>query len=1359
MNKATNTRWLLCVAFSSAMLMGMTGIAHAARTVNGITIGAQTGTLTYGTAGSDTFQVTLTTSGGGTSTVNLTVTGLPAGATTSPASVTINTSPFIFTLTINTAVASPAGTTAFTLTTSRGGSGNGSLTIGQRTLNVSATGVNKGYDGTATATVTLSDNRVAGDTITDSYAGATFANKNVGAAKTVNVTGLSISGASAANYTLASTTAVTTANITARALTVSATGVNKGYDGTTAGTVTLSDNRIAGDVLTDAYTGAAFADKNVGAAKTVNVTGISISGTDAANYTANATAATTANITVRALTVSATGVNKGYDGTTATTVTLSDNRIAGDVLTDAYTSATFADKNAGTGKTVNVSGISISGTDAANYTANTTVSTTANITARALTVSATGVNKGYDGTTAGTVTLSDNRIAGDVLTDAYTGATFADKNVGAVKTVNVTGLSISGTDAANYTANATASTTANITARAITATADAKSKTYGDVDPALTYQLTSGSLAGADSFTGALSRTAGENTGTYAIQQGTLALSGNYILTYVGADLTINKANASVTVWPSASAITYGQTLADSTLSGGAATPAGAFAFTTPATAPNAGITSQSVTYTPTDTANYNTATGTTGVPVNKADQTITFNPIPPKNDTDAPFALDAIASSSLPVSYSISNPAMATINIYDVVTLTGVGGSTTITASQAGDNNRNAATSVPQVLTVTDTTPPVLKISTLPDGAVTNKVTLNITGIATDTNSIASIIVSGATVTHEGGAFNTALLLSEGTNTITVIATDRSNNQTVDTRTVTLDVDAPALTVTAPADNSTTVENVVDITGTIDAGSTVDAKLNGGSAQAALISGVTYTATVNLIPGMNTVEITAIDGAGRRNTSKRTIVSDAQGVTLQVTGPYEDNINIYNNIIIKGMVADYQSSATVTIDVDGQSYTPTVNNGVFGQLVTLPTETTYAAKVTAIDGSGHTSSVQRNLILISRATLTASVPSPQLAGTNIAFAAGVISGSGSYEYQFLLKIGNVISVVRDYSSSNIWTWDTNGLAAGMYTVLVYVRNVGSGSYVSFNEMVYGLVTSPAATGATLTANVASPQIAGSSITFTTNGSGGSGSYEYQYWLKTGSAAYAMVRAYSTTNTWTWDTSGLAAGSYYMMVYLRNVGSLVAYEATRTAIYIIVTSPPATGATLSASVSSPQMAGAGITFTAGGIGGSGSYEYRFYLKSGTTYTLVKDYSALNTWTWDTLGAVAGTYTVEVDVRNAGSPVTYETMKVVYYTIVTSPPATGATLTANVASPQIVGSSITFTTNGSGGSGPYEYQYWLKAGSAAYQMVRAYATTNTWSWNTSGAVAGTYIVMTYVRNVGSPAPYEVYKVMSYSITTQ
>ncbi|HVM30281.1 MAG TPA: MBG domain-containing protein, partial [Candidatus Limnocylindrales bacterium] len=78
-----------------------------------------------------------------------------------------------------------------------------------------------------------------------------------------------------------------------------------------------------------------------------------------------------------------------------------------------------------------------------------------------------------------------------------------------------------------------------ITARPITVTADAKHKVFGAPDPALTWQLTSGNLVGSDAVTGNLTRVAGEAVGSYAIQQGTLTAGSNYLLTYVGANLTI----------------------------------------------------------------------------------------------------------------------------------------------------------------------------------------------------------------------------------------------------------------------------------------------------------------------------------------------------------------------------------------------------------------------------------------------------------------------------------------------------------------------------------------------------------------------------------------------------------------------------------------------------------------------------------------------------------------------------------------------------------------------------------------------------------------------------------------------------
>ena len=72
-----------------------------------------------------------------------------------------------------------------------------------------------------------------------------------------------------------------------------------------------------------------------------------------------------------------------------------------------------------------------------------------------------------------------------------------------------------------------------------------------------------------------------------------------------------------VSVWPTASAITYGRTLTNSALSGGSAAVDGSFAWTTGSTVPSAGTASQAVTFTPADTTNYASVSGSVSVTVN----------------------------------------------------------------------------------------------------------------------------------------------------------------------------------------------------------------------------------------------------------------------------------------------------------------------------------------------------------------------------------------------------------------------------------------------------------------------------------------------------------------------------------------------------------------------------------------------------------------------------------------------------------------------------------------------------------------------------------------------------------------------
>jgi len=272
-----------------------------------------------------------------------------------------------------------------------------------------------------------------------------------------------------------------------------------------------------------------------------------------------------AAITVNPKPVTITGVSaedKTYDGNTTATATgtpVVDGRVGLDNVTVNTGSASFADKNVGTGKTVTFSGWTLGGAAAGNYTLSAQpANATANITAKP--VSLTANNKTYDGTTAATVDTSviNGKVDGDDLTVSGSGtAVFADANAGTGKTVTCTGnWELGGTAAGNYTLSAT--TTADITPAPATITGigtpnrtlipfDSADTQYGKT---ATFNVTVSGLIGSDTVTVdisgyglSLSSNTGINNGsrtvtltydgTTAVTQTTafnvaLTISGNY---------------------------------------------------------------------------------------------------------------------------------------------------------------------------------------------------------------------------------------------------------------------------------------------------------------------------------------------------------------------------------------------------------------------------------------------------------------------------------------------------------------------------------------------------------------------------------------------------------------------------------------------------------------------------------------------------------------------------------------------------------------------------------------------------------------------------------------------------------------
>ncbi|RXJ79691.1 filamentous hemagglutinin N-terminal domain-containing protein [Arcobacter sp. F2176] len=191
-------------------------------------------------------------------------------------------------------------------------------------------------------------------------------------------------------------------------ITVKANDATRTYDGTTysgSAGVTYSnptyDNSLVNGTLN--YTSSGDL-KNAGTA-TINVDGLYSSQQgyiikyDTGTLTTNK----------KSITANYTAANKVYDGNTNAVVNGTLNGIVSGDTVALSQNANFIDKNAGTGKTVNIAGISLAGVDSGNYSISTTNSATADITKRALTLEA---KKDYDGTADLTGFVSFGNLVG-----------------------------------------------------------------------------------------------------------------------------------------------------------------------------------------------------------------------------------------------------------------------------------------------------------------------------------------------------------------------------------------------------------------------------------------------------------------------------------------------------------------------------------------------------------------------------------------------------------------------------------------------------------------------------------------------------------------------------------------------------------------------------------------------------------------------------------------------------------------------------------------------------------------------------------------------------------------------------------
>ena len=274
-------------------------------------------------------------------------------------------------------------------------------------------------------------------------------------------------------------------------------------------------------------------------------------------------------------------------------------------------------------------------------------------------------------------------------------------------------------------------------------------------------------------------------------------------------------------------------------------------------------------------------------------------------------------AGTTVSVTVGSASPVFATLSDIDdtwSATVTLSEGPNTITATASDELH----TSVESSLTVTlDTGVPIAPVFTTTNSTTVNTASFDIEG-TTEAGTTVSLTVGSVSVDAliVGTDWTATVTLSEGENTITAIASDELHTSVESSLTVTLDTVVPIAPVFTTTDSRTVDTVSFDIEGTTEAGTTVSLTVGSASPVFATLSDIddTWSATVTLSEGPNTITATASDGLNTSVESSLTVTLDSTPPTVPViTIPAQTTI-AEDTITITGTG---DAGATITLGVN----------------------------------------------------------------------------------------------------------------------------------------------------------------------------------------------------------------------------------------------------------------------------------------------------------------------------------------------------------------------------------------------------------------------------------------------------------
>jgi hypothetical protein len=341
--------------------------------------------------------------------------------------------------------------------------------------------------------------------------------------------------------------------------------------------------------------------------------------------------------------------------------------------------------------------------------------------------------------------------------------------------------------------------------------------------------------------------------------------------------------------------------------------------------------------------------------------------------------------------------------------------------------------------------------------------------------------------------------------------------------------------------------------------------------------------------------------------------------------------------------------------------------------------------------------------------------------------------------------------VVQDFSPRNNYAWTPTAADIGGHAFHVRVRSAtATTGYEGYKDLTgFEVVSASPATVLSLATASSLPAVAAQSYTWTAVATGGIAPLQYQFWRYDVTGGWRIVQDYSAAATYQWTPGAADIGGHVLSVRVRGANSTAAYEASLdTASFQVIA--PATLVSLSVNAPSPVNYGTPLTWTAVAAGGVAPIQYQFWRYDAAVgaWAMVRDYSAVASYSWTPTTADVGTHAVHVRARSANSPQAYDSyLDGAPFEVVVGNRAALQSLVADHALPAAAGTTIQWTAVATGGTMPLQLQFWRYDASGGWRMVQDYSAAAVYSWTPGASDVGTHALQVRVRSAGSLVPYE------------